>query len=114
MIFGIFKTYRDIKKGTADPTGFGRGMLLGVVKAPLMLFTLIGLGALAICFIFGWTGLLFGPFGFFRFLFFIILIPFSIFGVIFWSIYSKLKKLTQRAKERMDEEINIISAEIEE
>ncbi len=112
MIFGVFKTYKDIKKGTADPTGFGRGMLLGVIKAPLILFTIIGLGALAVCFIFGWTSLLFGPSGFFRFLFFVLLIPFSIFSVIFWSIYSKLKKLTQRAKERADEEFGIIDADV--
>lgn len=37
MIFGAFKMYRDVKKGTADPTGFA----FEQVKEPLLIMALI-------------------------------------------------------------------------
>lgn len=111
MIFAAFKTYKDIKKGIASPTGLGQEMLLDVLKAPLIVFTVVGIGALTLFFIFGWTDLLSGPYGFFKFVFWFLLIPFSILELVFWKLFSKAKALVQKAKDRVDEEMNTINVE---
>jgi hypothetical protein len=112
MIFAAFKTYRDVKNGVANPTGFGQDAILEVVKIPLIIFTVGGVLALALFFILGWTELLSGPFGFFRFLFWFLLIPFTVLQIFFWKLFSGFKKLVQRAKNRVDEEVNTIRVEV--
>ena len=111
MIFAIFKTYRDVKKGVANPTGLGQEALLEVLSVPLFIFT-IG-GGLFIVFLglLGWSELLGGPFGFFKFLCVFLGVPFLILTLIFWSLFSRVKKLVRRAKERVDEEIKTIKVE---
>lgn len=111
MIFSAFKTYKDIKKGVASPTGLGQEMLLDVIKVPLVIFTIGGIVALALFFILGWTELLSGPYGFFKFVFWFLLIPFSILQLVFWKLFSKAKTLVQKAKNRVDEELNTIKVE---
>jgi len=111
MIFAAFKTYRDVKNGVANPTRFGQNAILEVVKIPLVIFTVGGVLAFALFFILGWTEVLSGPFGFFRFLFWFLLIPFVILQIVFWKIFSSFKKLVKRAKNRMDEEVNTIKVE---
>lgn len=113
MIFTIIKTYKDVKKGVNDPTGFGQDFALDVLKAPLILFTFAGLFGLALFFILGWTELLSGPFGFFRFVFFLLLLPFTILEIVFWSLFNKLKKVIQKVKNRVDERMNTIDVEVE-
>ncbi|MCC7469668.1 MAG: hypothetical protein IT284_00805 [Bacteroidetes bacterium] len=113
MIFAIFKTYKDIKRGTADPAGFGQEMLLDVFKVPLILFTIIGSVVLILLFILGWTNILLNSLGIFKVLFFLIFIPFLILEIIFWSIFGRIKKLTGKAKEKVNERLKAIDAEIE-
>ena len=112
MIFSILKTYKDVKKGTADPTGFGRDLALDVLKVPLMIFTISGIFALVVLFLLGWTEVLSGPFGFFRFVFFLLLIPFGILQLIFWKLFNKAKKLLKQAKKKVDERMNTIDVEV--
>ncbi|MBP7846402.1 MAG: hypothetical protein KA007_03095 [Candidatus Pacebacteria bacterium] len=112
MIFGIIKTYKDVRRGVNDPTGLGQDIALDVLKAPLILFTIAGIAGLVLFFILGWTELLSGPFGFFKFVFFLLLIPFTILEIVFWSLFNKLKKVIQNAKNRVDERINTIDVEV--
>ena len=112
MIFGILKTYKDVRKGMNDPTGLGQDIALDVLKAPLILFTIAGIAGLVLFFILGWTELLSGPFGFFKFLFWFLAIPFVILEIIFWKLFSSFKRLVQRAKNRVDERVNAIDVEV--
>ncbi len=112
MIFTIIKTYRDVKSGVKDPTGFGKDALLEIIKIPLLVFTVGGVLALVLFFILGWTDLLSGPFGFFKFVFWFLFIPFFILEIVFWKIYSKAKALVQKAKNRVDERMNTIDVEV--
>jgi hypothetical protein len=111
MIFGILKTYKDVRRGVNDPTGLGQDIALDVLKAPLILFTIVGIAGLVPFFILGWTELLSGPFGFFKFVFFLLLIPFTILEVVFWSLFNRFKKILQKAKNRVDEHMNTIDVE---
>ncbi len=112
MIFGVIKTYKDVRKGVNDPTGLGQDIALDVLKAPLILFTFAGLFGLVLFFILGWTELLSGPFGFFKFVFFLLLIPFTILEIVFWSLFNRFKKILQKAKNRVDESVNTIDVEV--
>ena len=111
MIFSIFKTYKDIKKGIASPTGLGQEMLLDVIKVPIIFITISGIFGLAVFFAFGWTSFLGGPWGFFRFAFFFLLIPFTILEIVLWSLFNKAKQMVQKAKDRVGERINSINVQ---
>ncbi len=100
-----------MKKGVKDPTGLGKEMALDVLKIPLVIFTIVGIGALALFYILGWTELLSGPYLFFKFVFWFSLIPFSILQIFFWKLFKSFKKLVQKAKNRIDEEVNTIKVE---
>lgn len=113
MIFGIFKTYKDIKNGVADPTGFGQDALLEVLKTPLIIFTIIGFLVLGLFYILGFTELIFSSLGFFKFLFWVSLIPFLILELVLWLLYSVIKKMVGKIKNRVDREINTIKVEPE-
>lgn len=112
MIFTIIKTYKDVKNGVKDPTGFGQDALLEMIKIPLVIFTVGGILALALFFALGWTETLGGPFGFFKFVFWFLAIPFVVLEIVFWKIYSKAKSLIQKAKNRVDEEVNTIKVDV--
>ncbi len=112
MIFGIIKKYKDIKNGAKDPAGFGQGVALDFVKIPLTIFTITGVVSLGLLFLLGFTEVLTGPFSFFRFLFWFLLVPFVLLEVFFWSLFRKFKKLIQKAKNRVDERVNTIDVEV--
>ena len=109
-MFGIFKVYSDAKKGVRDPAGFGKELALDLIKAPLILFTFLGAVFLTIMAVLGFTGLIGGPYLFFKIIFWLLLIPFALFEIIGWSVYRKLEKLAERAKQKINEKI--IDAEI--
>lgn len=104
-MFGIFKVYSDAKKGVKDPAGLGKELALDLIKGPLVLFTFLGAVFLAIMFTVGFTGLLGGPYIFFKVVFILLLIPFTIFELIGWSVYRKLERLAERAKQKVNEKI---------
>lgn len=111
MIFTILKTYRDVQHGVKDPTGFGQGALLEVLKVPLIIFTISGILGLALFFILGYTELLVPSWGFFRFVFWCAAILFGGFEVVLWKLYGKMKRMVARAKSRVDEELKTITVE---
>lgn len=111
MIFAIFKTYKDVKNGVKDPTGFGQDALLEIIKAPLILFTILGGIFIVLFFVLGFTEIILNSLGFFRFLFWFSLVPFLILELIFWSLYGNVKKMVGNVKSRVDEEINTIKVE---
>lgn len=112
MIFSSFKTYRDIKSGIANPTDFGKEALLGIVKTPLLIFTVAGFVVLALFFILGWTELLTKPLGFFRVVFVLVLIPFSILQIIIWRLFKGLKRVIGKSKKTTEQQTEIIDVEI--
>lgn len=115
MIFAIFKTYKDVKNGVKDPMGFGEGMLLESVRAPLILFTIVGGAILILFFLVGFTSVLIGPFGFFRFLLFFFLVPFVFAQFIFWKMYAGLKRLTKTLRKTTQSSLddpNVIDVEV--
>lgn len=113
MIFAIFKTYKDIKNGVADPTGFGQDALLEVLKVPLILFTIIGVLVLGLFYILGFTEIVLSSLGFFKFLFWISLIPFLILELLLWLFYKAISGMIGKVKNRVDKEINTIKVEPE-
>lgn len=119
MIFAAIKTYKDLRDGTKDPTGFGRDLALDVIKAPLVLFSIIGLVGVAFFFILGFTELILPSLGFFKFVFFISFFVFLIVEVVTWTMFLKIKKLLEKAKKSVDarvvketkiEEVHIVDA----
>lgn len=104
-MFGIFKIYNDTKKGVKDPAGLGKDLALDLIKGPLILFTFLGAGFLAMMFTVGFTGLLGGPYLFFKVVFWLLLIPFTIFELIGWSVYIKLERLTEKVKQKVNQKI---------
>lgn len=111
MIFSVFKTIRDVRKGVKDPTGFGQDALLEVLQVPLILFSVIGALGLGLFFILGYTDLIFSPLGFFRFLFWLGACMFFLFEIVAWSLYRKMKRVVGRVKRQIDEEVNTITVE---
>ena len=104
-MFGIFKIYTDAKRGVKDPAGLGKDLALDLIKGPLILFTFLGAVFLAMMFTVGFTGLLGGPYLFFKVVFWLLLIPFTIFELIGWSVYRKIERIAERAKERVNQKI---------
>jgi len=105
MIFAIIKTYRDARRGVKDPTGFGRDLALDAIKAPLMLFTIVSILGLILFFILGYTDLIINSVWFFRFLFVVGLLIFLPIFFISWTLFSKIKALTEKAKKKVDERV---------
>lgn len=102
-MFGIFKTIRDVKKGVKDPTGLGEELALDVFRAPILVFTIIGILFLALMFLLGFTSLFGHPYGFFKIVFWILTIPFVIIDLTLWSIFRAYKNLVRSAKKKVDE-----------
>lgn len=111
MIFTIIKTYKDVKRGASDPTGFGQDLLLSSIKGPLLLFTISGGLALLVFLVLGFTEFWFGPSLFFKILFFFFGLPYLFLQIIFWSIYKKTKRLVERLRRRVDDEVDAIRVE---
>ena len=102
-MFGIFKTILDVRKGVKDPTGLGEEMALDVFRAPILIFTIIGILFLGLMFLLGFTGLFGHPYGFFKVVFWILTIPFVIIDLTLWSIFRAYKNLVSRAKKKVDD-----------
>ena len=101
----------DVKKGVRDPGGLGKELALDIIKVPLLLFTILGGLFLVFMFILAFTVSLGGPYLFFKIVFILLTIPYVLFQLIAWPIYSKLEKLADRAKNKINEKI--IDGEIE-
>lgn len=104
-MFGIFKIYSDTKKGVKDPAGLGKELALDLIKGPLIIFTFFGAVFLTLMAVLGLTHIFGGPYVFFKVVFILLLIPFIIFELIGWSVYGKLERLAERAKQRVNEKI---------
>ncbi len=112
-MFGIYKTYRNVKKGIKDPALLGQDLALDIVKDPLLIFTIIGIVFFAGLFILAFTGLLGGPFLGFKILFWVMFIPAFIMVSIAWMILGRISKVVDRARAKMKEGGKVIDAEVE-
>lgn len=105
MIFQLFrirKTYRDIKEAKNDPRGFAEEQLketaLGAILAPLVpMFVVV-----VLCFVFGY--MVGDGSGFFRVVFWIFFIPFTIFSASMWALYRGMKKLSKTMTRKTQED----------
>lgn len=111
-MFGVFKTYSDVKKGIKNPTAFGQDMALDVLKGPLVVFTFLTGVFFAALFIVGFTGLLGGPYVFFKVVFWLFLIPAGIIGLIVWTLFGRIKRALDIAGRKMTQKGDIITAEV--
>lgn len=110
-MFGILKTYKDMKKGVRDPGGLGKELALDIIKVPLLLFTILGGMFLVFMFILAFTASLGGPYLFFKIVFILLTIPYALFQLIAWPIYRKLERLAEGAKNKINEKI--VDGEVE-
>jgi O-antigen/teichoic acid export membrane protein len=109
-MFTILKTIRDVRKGIHDPAGLGQELAEDVVRAPLILFTIIGVAFLGIMFLLGFTSVFSHPHLFFRVIFWFGLIPFIVMELIVWSLFRVFKKMVNTAKQKVSGKI--INAEV--
>lgn len=104
MIFKVIQLYKNVKEGMADPTGFGRGQLLDIVKAFFIPFFIIGILALVLFALLGFgDALSIGPYGFFRVVFWIGLFVFLIWAFFAWFVFLIAKKFLNKAKKKVDD-----------
>lgn len=109
-MFGIFKTISDVKKGIHDPAGLGQEMALDVIRAPIIIFTIIGILFLALMFILGFTNVFGHPYLFFKVIFWVMGIAFALIELALWSLFGVFKRMVQSAKKGISNK-NVISAE---
>ena len=101
MIFKIFKirrTVRDAQKITEDPLGAAGGMLTGMFKGWVLLGYLAVVVVLVILGLLGFGGLLGGPFGFARVLFYLIVIFVGIPSIVAIVVWRNIKRRLRKAK----------------
>lgn len=110
-MFGIYKTYRNVKKGIKDPALLGQDLALDIVKDPLLIFTIIGIIFFAGLFILAFTGLLGGPFLGFKILFWVLFLPALLAFSVAWMFLGKITKMLDKAREDLKKP-NIMDAEI--
>lgn len=104
MIFRVIQLYKNVQEGTADPTGFGRDQLMDIVKGFFIPFIVIGACVLVLFALVGFTDVFgFGPFGFFRVIFWLGLVAFSLWVLISWVVISIAKRFLGRAKKIVDD-----------
>lgn len=110
MIFRILKVRKTMKELKEDPSklageeagGFFMGMILGPALIPLLVLIFL--------FVLGFTGFIGGPYGLFKFLFFLFLIP-SI-GV-FLILFKAYKIIKGGAKKVVDNTLKVESKVVE-
>lgn len=102
-MFGIFKTISDVKKGIHDPAGLGQEMALDVVRAPIIIFTIIGILFLGLMFVLGFTSVFGHPYGFFKAVFWVMGVGFVLIELMLWSLFGVFKRMVQAAKKRVDD-----------
>lgn len=112
MFFRVFKIYKMSQQGITDPEGFAAdevgGFLLGTVLVPLFvaLGFLVFLGALAFSAFWG------GPYVAAKILFFLLLIPYMIFGTLFFFIFRFARNLSKTVVRSGRETIKVTVDEI--
>ncbi len=111
MILGIFKTYKDIKRGIKDPAALGQDMALDIIKGPLILFTIASVIFFAALFVLAYTGALGGPYLGFKIVFWLLFLPALFVEAIAWMLISNISKMMDRAREKMNK-TDIMEAEV--
>lgn len=111
-MFGIIKTYSDVKKGIKDPTALGQDLALDVIKAPLILFTVLSILFFAALFILAFTGVLSGPYFGFKIVFWILFLPTLFIGATLWMLLGKISRMMDAARKKMNQKEKIIDAEV--
>jgi hypothetical protein len=110
-MFGVFKTYRDIKKGIKDPGALGQELALDAIKAPVIISTIIAVLFFAGLFILSFTELLGGSFLFFKIVFWILLVPTLIIEFVIWTVIGNLRRVIEKTRMSMKKE-GIMEAEV--
>lgn len=111
-MFGIFKTYRDIKKGINDPKALGQELALDAIKTPVIISTIIAVIFFAALFILAFTGTFGGPFLFFKILFWVLFLPTLFIEAVLWMFIASIKHMMENARKKLDEKENVIEAEV--
>lgn len=109
----IFRTIGIVCKGNQfrkDPSGFlqdeAKGFLNGLVFLPMIAPAFF----VILFFVLGYTDLLTGPYGFFKFVFWVFFIPF----VIILAIIVKAMRIVRRASKQAIEKTIHVKAEVKE
>ncbi len=107
------------KQGSTDPKGFAKGQVLDAIIGALIVPVLGLILFLGLLFILSYTHLLGGPYGIARFFFWLLLIVYTIGGLVIYSIYSAIRNAVTNAKERTkkfsdasDQSLGIRDAEV--
>lgn len=95
MILKMFKTLKDIREVRRDPSQFVGEQSRDIVRGVLLVWKLLGLCVLGVLFMFGFTHVLSGPYGWVRALFFVWFIVFAITLFIFKRIASFVGKTSE-------------------
>ncbi len=112
-MFGIFKTYSDVKKGIKDPTALGADLALDAIKGPMVIFTILAVLFFAALILVAYTGLLGGPYLFFKIVFWILFLPAFFISAVVWMFIGNVKKMMEKAREEMKKDSNVIDVEVE-
>lgn len=98
MLFKLLKLRKNVKEVRKDPGGFAAGEAAGaVIETVLLVPGLIALFGLVLFFILGFTTLLGGPMGFFKFLFIFGVFVLLVIIAMLRPIIRLLKRGTKRA-----------------
>ncbi|MFZ3015467.1 MAG: hypothetical protein WA101_00485 [Minisyncoccia bacterium] len=109
LIFKIFSVpgmIKDAKEASGDPVGFGSRFLIKQARNAIIVVLIGILLLLTVTFIFGYTSLIAGPYGFVKFLFWFFFIPsFFILPFLIFSIRATNKTLKSFPKKVAAKEI---------
>ncbi len=111
-MFGIWKTYRDVQKGIANPSALGQEFAIDVIKAPLTLLTFLAavfFGALGTV---AWSGLIGGPYLGLKIVFWLMFLPTLSVGAVAWMFIGKIERMMDRARQKLARPPDIIPAEV--
>jgi hypothetical protein len=110
MILKIFKIRSTVKELKEDPGKFAGEEAGGLVLGMFIIPFISGILFLGLLFILGFTEILWGPFGFFKFLFFLFLFP-SI--LVFFILLRSYKLIRQSTKKVVDSTLKVESKVVE-
>lgn len=110
MIFKILQVRNIVREAQADPGKFAGEGVRGVFTGMFIMPTIFILVLVAGLFVLGFTDLLGGPYGFFKFLFWFAAICLIGFFIILWRIYRMVKSFTKGV---VDDTIKVNSKIIE-
>lgn len=95
MIFKIFQMQRMIREGKENPSNFASNQAGDLFKGIFVMPVISALIFFGIFFVLGYTTLLGGPYGFFKFLFVLTLIGIVFFVLILRKLYRAIKQTTK-------------------